>query len=281
MNKSKIDYVDFSWNPVTGCRHECRNTYCYASKQGRRFCGDIRANKTSPQIQMLDGGLYILDEPFRNSAGKVVPLPAGFEPTLHKYRLEMLSRKKKPANIFVGSMADVFGEWVPDEWITAVFDACAAAPWHKYLFLTKNPARYGELAEKGLLPDALNMWFGSTTTRQEDMFWWSKCHNTFVSIEPLMGVFEPPDNPMKKVDWVIIGAETGCRRGKVVPEQVWVENIVVACRELGTPVFMKKNLAAVWGEPLIQEYPTRLNAQARDNHEFDEARFTEEVPRNE
>jgi len=258
MNRSKIDWTDFSWNPITGCRHDC--AYCYAAKQAKRFCGDVRLNKTSPQLQTQGDGLYILEQPFRNSADKVIPLPAGFEPTLHKYRLSMPAEKKLPANIFVGSMADVFGEWVPDEWIKAVFEACAAAPWHNYMFLTKNPGRYTELASKEILPKTPNIWLGSTVTTQEDMFWWSgyHYHNTFVSIEPLLAEFELPGSLKKKADWIIIGAETGNRKGKVAPERTWIENIVAACRATETPVFMKDNLASVWGAPLIQEYPAQL-----------------------
>ncbi|MFR1061782.1 MAG: DUF5131 family protein [Enterocloster sp.] len=59
-------------------------------------------------------------------------------PTFHKYRLNEYQNKKS-RNIFVCSMADLFGEWVPDEWIEEVFEACDNAPQHNYLFLTKNP----------------------------------------------------------------------------------------------------------------------------------------------
>lgn len=97
MNKSKIDWCDFSWNPVTGCRTGCE--YCYAAKQAKRFSGDVRINKGSGQLRRDENGLYILDNPFKNQGGKVIPCPAGFEPTLHRYRLPMPAQKKKPANI--------------------------------------------------------------------------------------------------------------------------------------------------------------------------------------
>jgi protein gp37 len=57
------------------------------------------------------------------------------------------------------------------------------------------------------------------------------------------------------IRWIIIGAETGNRKDKVILQREWIENIVAACREAGTPVFMKNSLTKVWGEPLIQEYP--------------------------
>jgi len=256
MNQSKIEWCDRTWNPITGCLHDC--PYCYARGIARRF-GEKRITgdcvPDMPHIKQVNNGkCFELTEPCKT------PYPFGFSPTLHRYRLDEPQRIKKPQTIFVGSMADVFGEWVPDAWIEAVFEACAAAPQHRYLFLTKNPARYIELAEKGLLPDALNFWFGSTATTQADMFWWSNLHNSFVSIEPLLGEFQLIDYPTKKVDWVIIGAETGNRRDKIVPERAWVENIVTACREVGIPVFMKSNLADVWGEPLVQEFPWEAQA---------------------
>ena len=62
MNKSEIDWCDFSWNPVTGCRRGCE--YCYARNQARRFSGDVRVNVTDPQIHAEDG-----------PAGKIYTLP--------------------------------------------------------------------------------------------------------------------------------------------------------------------------------------------------------------
>ena len=125
MNKSKMEFCDFTFNPVTGCRTGCE--YCYAAKQAKRFSGDVRINKGSGQLQKDESGLYILDAPFKNQSGKVIPCPVGFEPTLHRYRLAMPAQKKKPAKIFVCSLADLFGSWVPDSWIEGVLKACDAA----------------------------------------------------------------------------------------------------------------------------------------------------------
>jgi len=189
--------------------------------------------------------------------------PYDFDPTFHRYRLDEPQTIKKSQNIFVCSMADMFGGWVPDEWITDILKACEAAPQHRYLFLTKNATRYIDLAKKLLLPDDANFWFGSTATTEKMTFWWSKFHNTFVSIEPIHGAFERIVNPVKKVDWVIIGAETGNRKGKITPERAWIDNIVMNCRETGTPVFMKDNLREIWGEALIQEYPWEVKTNER------------------
>ena len=107
MNKSAIDWCDFSWNPVTGCNFGCE--YCYARRQATRFSGNTRLNMTNEQLKTETAGLYILEQPFKNYNGAVLPFPVGFAPTFHKYRLGDPAKKKKPANIFVCSMADLFG----------------------------------------------------------------------------------------------------------------------------------------------------------------------------
>ena len=58
MNRSKIEYIDYTWNPITGCQHHCE--YCYARKMAKRFAGNIRLNKMAKKDYSLvlsaDGG---------------------------------------------------------------------------------------------------------------------------------------------------------------------------------------------------------------------------------
>lgn len=253
MNKSKIEWCDFTWNPVTGCLNGC--PYCYAAKQAKRFCGNIKINKASGQMKE-EHGLWTLEKPFRNEIDKVTPFPVGFQPALHEYRLPMPAQKKKPAIIFVVSMGDLFGNWVPDAWIERVFEAAKAAPWHTYLFLTKNPQRYMDLAAAGKLPEYNNFWYGSTVTTPDDAFWWSEHHNTYVSIEPIMKPFDMPEGePVKKVGWVIVGAETGQQKNKTAPQPEWIQTIIDEARKTATPIFLKDNLKPHWPGELIQEFP--------------------------
>ena len=260
MNISQIEWCNFTWNPVTGCRHCC--PYCYAAKQAKRFSGDVRINKGSSQLWKDENGLYILDKPFKNQAGKVIPDPVGFEPIMHKYRLAMPAQKKKPANIFVCSLGDLFGPWIPDTWIEEVFMACEAAPWHNYLFMTRYPQRYEQMGSIGLLPLSRNFWYGTTVTRSADLdqivFLPRKQHNQFINIEPLLEEIDISD--IDFMDWIIIGAETGNRRDKVKPKREWIETIVTAARTAEIPVFMNssKELEKVWGRDLIQEFPAEL-----------------------
>lgn len=256
MEKSKIDWCDSTWNPISGCYHECE--YCYARNIAKRFGG-----------RQKYANFYELDKPIRGEDGKIKPYPYSFSPTFYRYKLDEYANKKG-RNIFVCSMADLFGEWVPDEWIEEVFKACRKAPQHNYLFLTKNYIRASKFKfEK-------NWWIGRTYTHEEPCGNANKnlylCYgnpwsteitdraNQFLSIEPLLG--EITDLPYYAHEygykWVIIGAETGKRKSKVVPKKEWIDKIVKDCRFRKVPIFMKSSLSEIWGEPLIQEFPKEL-----------------------
>ena len=70
MNRSKIEWCDHTWNPITGCRHEC--PYCYARTMTARFAGDVRLNKMAKADYQLvnaeDGSeaVYYLEKPMLN-----------------------------------------------------------------------------------------------------------------------------------------------------------------------------------------------------------------------
>ena len=255
---TKIDWVDSSWNPVTGCRHGC--PYCYANRIASRFSGfEIMDENNAPceawfEIEQ-DSEMYEVTRPMtrKTKDGDLVsaPYPFGFCPTFHQYRLDDPKKWSEPRNIFVCSMADLFGDWVPDSWIQRVFEACDKAPQHRYFFLTKNCFRYPKVIDsyKGNFD---NKWFGTTLTNYEDYIFRNGAYKTFLSIEPIQ---EYLDVKPWATNWVIIGAETGNRVGKVKPEKRWICDIVLSCMNYGVPVFMKESLRELMGDNFIQEYP--------------------------
>ena len=246
MEKTKIEWTDSTWNPVTGCYHKC--PYCYARNIARRFSGGG---------VLKYGARVVLNDPVIVD-GKRAAYPYGFKPTFHRYRLKEY-RESKGRNIFVCSMADLFGAWVPDCWIQEVFDECLAAPQHNYIFLTKNPARYIQLAKAGKLPQYNNFWYGSSVTGPHDEYsWFDEKYHWFLSAEPLLENLGEMSETALKPEWIIIGAETGRRAGKVVPALEWIESIVNQCRKYKIPVFMKDSLADIWPRDLICEYPEGL-----------------------
>ena len=272
--KTKIDWCDSTWNPVTGCLHGCE--YCYARRIAERFrAREIYDPECQCQRKLIERGMLKgLGKPLeltypweqKNKDGSITnaAYPFGFEPTFHRYKLDEPLHWKKPRTIFVCSMADLFGDWVPDEWIQKIFEACDKASQHRYMFLTKNPSRYAELLN--LLPkhrrppNVAEMWFGQSFTGAERNYtplalppWQYR----FASIEPLLRNLSRAEamEIAATNEWIIVGAETGNSKHKTVPKREWVEEIVKVCKEYGTPVFMKDSLRDLMRDGFRQELP--------------------------
>lgn len=276
MIKTKIEWCDSTWNPVTGCYHDCK--YCYARGIANRFatnewkcnnCYDSPAcglqNQSANCYRQRAGVHEIEAKEYIFNPKRYQPYPFGFEPTLHRYRLSDY-KNKKPQTIFVCSMSDLFGEWVPDNWIEEVLDACREAPQHTYLFLTKNPKRYVDLMNVGILRDQNNFFYGTTNTKPYDSHFISNIDNkfnAFISIEPIQESWEKIYyTKFNGIDWIIIGAETGNRKNKVIPKKEWIEEIVDICKRDGVPVFMKDNLKPYWDKELIKEFPWEVEDES-------------------
>lgn len=293
-DKTKIDWADATWNPVTGCLHGCE--YCYAQKIAYRF-GSVgweinTENGHDGDFYDGTGENHVLDKPamreWKNGKITKAPYPFCFDPTFHRYKLDEPQHWKKPRNIFVCSMADLFGDWVPDEWIAEVFEACKAAPQHRYLFLTKNPGRYCDLERAGIMPKGNNFWFGATFDHSNwpghdgpheipgrpttfalhgkmvhdagDFYYPDYPEkNRFVSFEPLLYDIGAHIGSTG-AQWHIIGAETGNRKWKVATQREWVEHIVEYSDKNHIPVFMKESLREIMGDDFRQEFPWEVRA---------------------
>lgn len=272
-HRTKISWCDSTWNPVTGCLHGCE--YCYARNIAYRF-GAVGWETNTENGR--DGDFYdgtgenhVLDKPAMREwkSGKITkaPYPFCFDPTFHRYKLDEPLRWKKPRNIFVCSMADLFGEWVPDEWIAEVFRTCEAAPQHRYLFLTKNPKRFKLLRESGIkLPNGC--WIGTSVSKDKEEYDqytgrtryisdnWDTDANWFVSVEPILERMSRNSiENLTAMNWVIVGAETGNRKEKIVPQKEWIEEIADECKRCRVPIFMKESLRGLMGEDFRQEFP--------------------------
>jgi protein gp37 len=156
-------------------------------------------------------------------------------------------------------MADLYGRWVPDEWITQVHKSMLNTPDWEYLLLTKFPSRYVGLD----LPP--NAWVGTSVDEQkrvriaEDAF--RKIDGVkvkWLSLEPLR---EPLQfNDLSMFDWVVIGAQTRTYQPTGVVEEFappfeWVARLYFQAKEAGCKVHLKPNLRSGPGMRLPDEYP--------------------------
>ena len=208
MSKTKIEWAEEVWNPVTGCRAispGCKN--CYAERMSKRLAGRYG---------------YPTEDPF--------------QVTLHPGKLTEPLNWKKPRRIFVCSMGDLFHEDVPDRWIDEVFKSiwmcCTAGDarkGHIFMILTKRPERMRNFfRECPLFENLSNVWIGVTAENQPQadarisVLRSIPAAKRFVSIEPMLG----PVDILKcydkrkhvthslactaaKLDLVICGGESG------------------------------------------------------------------------
>ena len=84
-DKTKIDWADATWNPVTGCLHGCE--YCYARKIAERFGGSWHGVGKCHVLDEREIKCAVFDEPIEYP-GKVNPYPYSFDPTFHRYKLD-------------------------------------------------------------------------------------------------------------------------------------------------------------------------------------------------
>lgn len=212
-DKSAIEWTDATWNPVTGCSKVspgCKN--CYAERLAMR-------------LQAMGNPRY----------------SNGFDVTLHPDQLLLPLKWKEPRMIFVNSMSDLFHEAVPDDFIKKTFDVMAQANRHIFQILTKRAFRLESLA--AALPWPGNVWQG-VSVENRDYVW--RVHHLqkipaavkFISVEPLLGPISRL--PLKGIDWVIVGGESGPRFRAVDPS--WVRGVRDQCVRAGVPFFFKQ-----WG----------------------------------
>jgi len=211
--KSKIEWTENTWNPVTGCdkiSDGCKN--CYASKMAIR--------------------LKAMHNPrYKN----------GFEVTLHEDLLSLPMKWKKPSTIFVNSMADLFNYKVPDDFIKKVFITMNACPHHTFQVLTKYSDRMIEICKEVKFTD--NIWLGVTVENGKykdriDQLRQVPAKVRFISFEPLIGDVGELD--LNDIHWAIIGGESGPGSRPILEE--WILNIKNQCVDQEVAFYFKQ-----WG----------------------------------
>jgi protein gp37 len=230
QDNKDIEWADWSWNPISGCLHGC--PYCYA----------------------------------RDIAFNIYPSEVGFAAAIWPDRLTSPENQTVPdkediasRNIFTCSMADLFGRWVPTEWIEKVLKTVSDNPQWNFLFLTKFPKRMSEFE----IPD--NAWLGTTVDLQarvnnaEKAFEKVKAPIKWLSIEPMC---EPLKfNNLKLFDWIVIGGASKSKATDGTPETPdwnppieWLVSLHRQARDAGCKIYYKTN-SGLSDMTRIREFP--------------------------
>ncbi len=243
MNKQNggIEWTDYTWNPIGGCEHACRwrmadktIAICYAEA--------------------------VAEGVARNA------YPQGFEH--HYWRPQILEEPLKlnePSRIFLDSMSDLMGTWVPEEQVRTVLSVCRRADWHTFQLLTKNAPRLGKFD----FPP--NVWVGVSSTPdfmlghelngQQKERYMHKALSTLAVINiPIRWMsFEPLSWDVADIvarypgtlQWAVIGAASNGRK-KYQPDSKHVQRLLDVLDDQEVPVFFKGNLE--WS-PWREEFP--------------------------
>lgn len=172
-------------------------------------------------------------------------------PHFHPERMDEPLHVKKPTTWLVNFAGDWMGGWIEPDIIRNSLQIMAACPQHRFLTLTKNPMRLKDFS----FPT--NCWVGASATNAEmarramielDFI---QAKVKFLSIEPLLdndGYTPWRYLTFTKVQWVIIGAATGCK-DLLPPKIEWVAEIVEAADKAGVKLWLKRNLdKLLWNE---------------------------------
>jgi len=267
---TKIEWTEETWNPVAGCTRISEGCeHCYIER--------------TPPFRMAH----------RRFDGPHIGATTGV--MLHPERLRRPLEWRKPRRIFVCSMADLFHDNVPDDYISRVFAMMAIAPQHTYQVLTKRPHRMRALLSSDSfraygfwagVPDHAwplpNVWLGISTETQK----WADIRIPilldtpaavrWISAEPLLGpvelrysycpshdfpggmcTFSCPDR--RRLNWVVVGGETG--PGSRPMDPAWPRAIRDQCAAASVPFFFKQ-----WGDHVTFDQMNDAAHHAWDLH---------------
>ena len=220
-----------TWNPTTGCsKISAGCKFCYAEVMSRRL-----------------------------QAMGIEKYKDGFKVRTHPETLNIPYSWKSSKIVFVNSMSDLFHEDIPLEFVQRVFDVMKDNPQHVFQILTKRAERLLELNNH--LQWTNNIWMGvsvedSRVVRRINLLRKTKARVKFLSLEPLIGPL--PNLNLKKIDWVIVGGESGHRPRPI--EADWVLDIQRQCKLADVRFFFKQ-----WGGRNKKANGRELNGRTFDD----------------
>lgn len=217
---SKIQWTDNTWNPWHGCKKVsdgCK--YCYMFRDKDRY-GQVPTNVLRSKSNFNDPLKWI-----------------------------------EPQLIFTCSWSDFFIEEA-DPWRAEAWEIIKNTPHHTYQILTKRPERIKECLPDDWDRGYKNVWLGVSIENQLKMpqrlmeISIIPAKVRFLSMEPLLGPISfsyshiASDLFLHKIDWVIIGGESGNDTGKYLYREChasWILDLIKTCKTAAIPVFVKQH----------------------------------------
>jgi len=231
--KKMFSIITRTWNPVTGCLHGCK--YCWARK--------LALTKLRNKERYAKG----------------------FIPRLNEGEFKV--KFNEGEMVFVSDMGDLFGNFIPREWIVRVINHIRRFPRTFFLFLTKNPQRYEEFID--IMPE--NAILGATIETNSDVLYiehriskaplpsvrikamidltWDK---KFISIEPVLDFdLETFLGQLMRINpiMIYIGYDN---YGNRLPEPPLSKVLALIERLSKSPILViTKTLRQAWSESLV------------------------------
>lgn len=258
--KTGIEWTSATWNPSIGCAivsPGCTN--CYAMRQARR----------------LESNPVLKPNPYKGTtkATKGGPVWTGLVRMAPKKTLLKPLGWRKSSLIFVNSMSDVFHSSLKASEIAQIFAVMALGNQHVYQVLTKRPDLMHafvtdaatpasvELAMQAIKPGSRlpswplkNVWMGTSVEDQRrageriQSLLQVPAPVRFLSMEPLLGPVlledEMTKRDWKKLDWVIVGGESGPKARPMHP--AWARKIRDDCAKHAVRFFFKQVGSHAW-----------------------------------
>jgi protein gp37 len=264
-----IEWCDSTFNPWMGCTHVGPGCdHCYAEQRMDTRLKKVNWGAGQPRERTSAANWRL---PIKWNAAPFYECPdcglRGDAKTMGDDPKECKHLNAYPARrrVFCASLADVFDNEVDPQWRHDLFALIQATPNMDWLLLTKRIGNVNKLVDRSAFDACPNIWLGATIVNQEEAdrdipkLLDTPAAVRFLSMEPLLGpvhlnlqeqhmMFDPVnDNPSTaKIDWVIVGGESGHDARPMHPD--WVRSLRDQCAAAGVPFLFKQ-----WGEWLLQD----------------------------
>jgi protein gp37 len=244
LNRTKIEWADYTWNPMWGCkqiRDGCAHCYAKAIHDRRH-----KAFLAGKKVALCYG------QPFEKVQWTNDYIASGLG-------------RDRPRIVFACSMSDLFYEKRPVAHIHFLFSTMRLFPQTQFVVLTKRPANahvcFEQLRQSLKVWPLPNVWLGVSISHQPDadelipQLLELPAAYHIVSVEPMLG----PVNLrpwLSKLAWVICGAETGKNRRPM--ELVWAIDLWAHVAFAGVPFFFKKDSTGKCPREMHREWPAEM-----------------------